>query len=865
MSLPTAPSRTMDPDTFDATTEAFIGALPQFEIDMNTASSAAVSASSTAVSAASQAANSATNAEISSVSAAASAATAGALVTASDWISGGTYAVGDIRVSPANRRLYKCILAAGAGQTTDPSSDTTYWKPALFDSFLSDARFAAVSASLPALSYVDTVFHLAKDDTDKGAWRKKKGQSWRSEARSAGKYLGSYANATAATAAGGATGDVFYNTGASAFHEITAPTTSTVTYRAGREDYPTNALITAEAARVIIWDLDTAVPSMWATQAVSSVYASTSSIFARDGFLFAGCSAALLGVNFATITSLWVNYTVSGKRNYSGLTFNNAGSALQYDSTKAIVNNTVNDVAITILPDAPVDEYGMPVPNITAFTGGGVSEIKNDGTVVNSASTTAAYGGSYDNLNRVRWNTTTEYNCSPVAPRAASFTASSATEPKLSAAAYSSSNVPITPAIATGTGKSALNAVASTNGLTVYRAGQSSNALYAAITSTYNTGYVVGDIRRAIGYDSASALADKCIKAGSPVEVGTLTKTPVSGGRTAVSGFSNANYIQEASHADWNALGTGNFSIIMSGVKWGTAATLKTLLSIGDGASEGSIALVQLVPNTLRLYIWNSTPSAASICTSTATLTDTAEHVVEVKRGTFGGVANTVQILVDGVVVASAVSTLTISNATGYLRVGEGQDASYPWTGGQYSGYVRISATAPTAEQSKLIAAQENALNGGLACLLSNSNAVSALSYDKDTDSYLVGNGTNVDTFKGLKRIASQAHGVTTLTGLASVNGRKLIAGTGATYTAPERNISAELLEGQQAKTRTQNYSFTSSGTTWKLPQGWKAQGVQFNLTDGTMASASQTFDGFIWTLGSLTTAKAYQIQLVEV
>lgn len=35
MTLPTAPSRTMSQDTFDATTDAFIGALPQFEIDMN--------------------------------------------------------------------------------------------------------------------------------------------------------------------------------------------------------------------------------------------------------------------------------------------------------------------------------------------------------------------------------------------------------------------------------------------------------------------------------------------------------------------------------------------------------------------------------------------------------------------------------------------------------------------------------------------------------------------------------------------------------------------------------------------------------------------------------------------------------------
>lgn len=40
MTLPTAPSRTMSQDTFDSTTDAFIGALPQFETDMNTLAAA---------------------------------------------------------------------------------------------------------------------------------------------------------------------------------------------------------------------------------------------------------------------------------------------------------------------------------------------------------------------------------------------------------------------------------------------------------------------------------------------------------------------------------------------------------------------------------------------------------------------------------------------------------------------------------------------------------------------------------------------------------------------------------------------------------------------------------------------------------
>jgi hypothetical protein len=47
-----------------------------------------------------------------------------------------------------------------------------------------------------------------------------------------------------------------------------------------------------------------------------------------------------------------------------------------------IVNNTVNDCAMTVLPDAPIDPAtGLPVPTIAVATYGGVSVIKDDGTV----------------------------------------------------------------------------------------------------------------------------------------------------------------------------------------------------------------------------------------------------------------------------------------------------------------------------------------------------------------------------------------------------------------------------------------------------------------------------------------------------
>lgn len=49
----------------------------------------------------------------------------------------------------------------------------------------------------------------------------------------------------------------------------------------------------------------------------------------------------------------------------------------------ALVSPDINDVAMTVLPDAPIDPAtGLPIPTIAVATDGGVSVIKDDGTVV---------------------------------------------------------------------------------------------------------------------------------------------------------------------------------------------------------------------------------------------------------------------------------------------------------------------------------------------------------------------------------------------------------------------------------------------------------------------------------------------------
>jgi hypothetical protein len=391
-------------------------------------------------------------------------------------------------------------------------------------------------------------------------------------------------------------------------------------------------------------------------------------------------------------------------------------------------------------------------------------------------------------------------------------------------------------------------------GFSVFKNNQSlvGSGMVSYVTSTYNTGYMVGDIRRC--FLANSKTLDRSVKAATLTQVGTVTETIYTGGRSVYSGFSATNYLQEATSVDWNALGTGDFSIIMSGVKWGTAATNRALIGVvQDIPSAGEFALV-ISTEYLSLLAHNGTAWAARV-TSTMQLTDTAEHTVEVSRSTVAGVAATLQLKVDGVVVGSAVYASTLSNLVAPLRIGAmGGTASgvYPWAGGQVS-CVRISATAPIEEQSKYMGARENALNSGVNCLLSSSSSVTSFAYDKDTDSLLVGTGTSIDTFQELKRISTQSHGVTVIAGMAALNGLSAVCGAGLNYTAPERNISAELLESKTQLQISKKFYITGTGaTTYSLQKGWKPVDVRkggLDMRGGLGFDYTVTYDGFIYNL----------------
>jgi len=109
--LPNPPTRS-DPVNFNSRADAFLSALPTFATEANTLQTD-VNAKQAA------AATSAANALASENAAAAN---SGATI----WVSGTTYAIGNVRFSPINFLSYR-RKTAGAG-TTDPSADGTNWQ-----------------------------------------------------------------------------------------------------------------------------------------------------------------------------------------------------------------------------------------------------------------------------------------------------------------------------------------------------------------------------------------------------------------------------------------------------------------------------------------------------------------------------------------------------------------------------------------------------------------------------------------------------------------------------------------------------------------------------------------------------------------
>lgn len=324
------------------------------------------------------------------------------------------------------------------------------------------------------------------------------------------------------------------------------------TFRGNTAKFPKQVAIVAEAANVTLYDLTQPGRPMWmrfivnpcgtnatlsgAITASSTTGGNISSVAALNGSLLIARNTdqfAVTGVNEVSFTkdrARWFS-------NYAGQA--NAGMEIvgplsQRNVTVptitvpgyAIANKVVNAVAMTVLPNAPVDPVtGLQVPTIGMAVGSGSAGqvgtvLMNDGTAVNYSQTGLdGVSVSFTKRGEVCWGHNSNYVL--VMPLATSNVASifSATQRNYwPTTPIGVSNTVNKVVVSAGSnlaifGKTNLSA-GETNKLTLIRENPLGttgptvqNGLAAQVTGTYSTGWHVGDTRRSLAADTVAGTA----------------------------------------------------------------------------------------------------------------------------------------------------------------------------------------------------------------------------------------------------------------------------------------------------------------------------------------------------------------------
>lgn len=272
--------------------------------------------------------------------------------------------------------------------------------------------------------------------------------------------------------------------------------------RGARAEFPKVAVIVAEAGKVTIYDGDDPALLMWMVFNQGGVYPATVnalgetswpllSITALNGNIVVGTSTGG-APKISFIEDAAIRYFSAGIRTYNGdISTRNDGAGQTATVVSGIVDNVINDVAMTVLSGAPIDPAtGIEIPSITVGTDGNgtylASIIQNDGNVYDIAADVSATctSVSFDGAKlSVVSSTGTVYVWNDVGAIASDGASPDET--------YTTSS---TPALL---GAVSLSAEAkfygSTSGLSIIV-----GAMSAFVASNYSTGFMVGDIKAAL-------------------------------------------------------------------------------------------------------------------------------------------------------------------------------------------------------------------------------------------------------------------------------------------------------------------------------------------------------------------------------
>jgi hypothetical protein len=242
---------------------------------------------------------------------------------------------------------------------------------------------------------------------------------------------------------------------------------------------------------------------------------------------------------------------------------------------------------------------------------------------------------------------------------------------------------------------------------------------------------------------------------------GSITKAPVATGADVVaySGFSSSNYLEQPYNADLD-FGTGDFCVM----GWAnTTDTYATFVRLADSAGGNPKIFVGTYPSptagNLDAYILGTSVLRPNVLTPTGWF-----HWALVRtNGQATLYANSAPL-----VSVASVTDLSLTG-TETLRIGVRPDGQQTLDAGSLA-LLRISATAPTADQIRKIYEDEKVLfqPNAKATLTGSSDAVTALAHDPDTELLHVGTPGGRSVFQGLRRV--EEHTGTNSQSLAAIS-----------------------------------------------------------------------------------------------
>ena len=564
--------------------------------------------------------------------------------------------------------------------------------------------------------------------------------------------------------------------------------------RGGRREFPSVALLVVDnasgAGGITVYDLDDPSLPMFMvfsksgtsinSQSLCSTDDQISCVYALNGRIYFGTSSGgdyygLRQCDLTTDTYSIYNYG-AGER-VSTSSDRNAihdWAAITANAAKKIVNNTVNDVAATIVEGSEIGALGLPIPTVAVATDGGVSVIHPNGSVYDIASTShtnndvrkvfltddgmVGYNfeasGSHDRAwavglrkipyadeNIQSWDNAANLERYMVKVGGAVSGLTTNTDE------YSSSDTQVNAVIPTG--KNGL-AIGYADRLSIVKRNPANmeEGMVSYHTSDYCTGYMLGDIRFA-------GLAnhwhnDRSVKGNNLTENGSISNAVVATDAELryYYGFSASNYLSRANDADFD-FGTGDFSISLW-VKNTNWTGTQRLLGRSQDSNTKRLS-IYADGTTLYAYIKDSSTKSAS---ADVLQNNVWQHVFAFRRG------SVLYLFVDGKLVNSVAGADSINitpASNGMLVIGSetfdngSTIESTALVNGSLS-LVRISATAPTPTQvADIYEAEKPLFRAGAKCLLE-SNTVRTMAYDKSTDVLYVSDaGGYLNHFRGLE------------------------------------------------------------------------------------------------------------------